>query len=240
MENQQRAPSVPPLHHTSADDHASSNVAVDDFNLQLQEQMAALMGNGDESPEMQKGIQAMLQELGAAVDSASVNGDPKLGGSQGAPSTATDENFQDAILRTMERMQVSGEKATAAAATDQDSDDVLARMLKELQSDNQSGAAGGDEDFSKMLMTMMEQLTNKDILYDPMKELHDKFPSWMSRNQSSVGTDDLRRYEKQQQLIAEIVRKFEERTYSDSNAKDREYIVERMQEVTEQCKAVRE
>jgi len=33
-----------------------------------------------------------------------------------------------------------------------------------------------------MLLGMMEQLTNKDILYEPMKELDDKFPDWMEKN----------------------------------------------------------
>lgn len=127
----------------------------------------------------------------------------------------------------MERMQTSGDQATAAATSD-DSDDILAQMLKDMQGGG-LGGAGGDEDFSKMLMGMMEQLTNKDILYEPMKELHDKFPGWMTKNRNSTKPDDLQRYEEQQRLVEEIVGKFEEEGYSDSNAADREYIVERMQ-----------
>lgn len=191
------------------------------------------MGNGDESPKMQNEIQAMLQELGAAVESAPMQDHPTLGESQAVPSAPADKSFQEAILKTMERMQASGDKANAAAAANQDPDDILARMLKEMQDGDQGGAAG-DEEFSKMLMTMMEQLTNKEILYDPMKELNDKFPQWMSKNKTAVKAEDLVRYEKQRQLVAEIVGKFEESTYSDSNAKDREYIVERMHGVMDQ------
>jgi len=90
---------------------------------------------------------------------------------------------------------------------------------------------GSEEDFSKMLLGMMEQLTNKDILYEPMKELHDKFPAWLEKNGSSQKADDLKRYQEQQLYVKEIVEKFEEKTYTDDNAKDREYIVERMQKV---------
>lgn len=192
--------------------------------------MAALMGNADESPEMQQEIQAMLQELSAAMDPgpAPNQSDPKENHSH--PPAATDESFQEAIHKTMQRMQASGDKATAAAAADQDPNDILAQMLKEMPGGSAGGAAG-DEDLSKMLMTMMEQLTNKDILYDPMKELNEKFPAWMRNNRDSVKADDLARYEKQQRLVAEIVGKFEESAYSDTNSKDREYIVERMQEV---------
>lgn len=195
--------------------------------------MAALMGNGDESPEMQNEIKAMLQELGAAIESSPVQDHQMSREAYTIPSSPSDESFQEAILKTMERMQTSGDKADAAATADQDSDDILARMLREMQNDD-PGSTSGDENFSKMLMTMMEQLTNKDILYDPMKELNEKFPQWMSKNKSAAKPDDLVRYEKQQELIAEIVAKFEESTYSDSNAKDREYIVERMQGVIDQ------
>ncbi len=94
------------------------------------------------------------------------------------------------------------------------------------------GGEGGEEGFSKMLMGMMEQLTNKEILYEPMKELNDKFPGWLEKNRDQTPVDDLKRYEEQQVLVKEIVAKFDEPTFSDSNAKDREYIVDRMQKVS--------
>jgi len=56
-----------------------------------------------------------------------------------------------------------------------------------------------------MLLGMMEQLTNKDILYEPMKELNDKFPAWMVEHRDKVPEADLKRYEEQQRLVKEIV-----------------------------------
>lgn len=194
--------------------------------------MAALMGDDDESPEMQNEIQTILQELSVAVDSGSAKDQSNSEESLRSLPAATEGSFEDAIQRTMQRMQASGNEANAAAAADQEPGDILAQMLQEMQG-NGAGGAAGEEEFSRMLMTMMEQLTNKDILYDPMKELNDKFPAWMSKNQDIVQAPDLRRYEKQQRLIAEIVEKFEKSTYSDVNAKDRAYIVERMQEVVD-------
>jgi len=94
------------------------------------------------------------------------------------------------------------------------------------------GGEGSEEDFSKMLLGMMEQLTNKEILYEPMKELHDKFPGWMAKNNGKVPEEDMKRYIEQQTYVREIVGRFEGKGYSDDNAKDREYIVERMQNVS--------
>jgi peroxin-19 len=130
----------------------------------------------------------------------------------------------------MERMQASDTSTsahTAAAASSSAEDDMMAQLMKELQ----SGGGGREEDFNKMLMGMMAQLTNKDILYEPMKELHDKFPAWMEKNRASTGKEDLERFEEQHRLVREIVGRFERKGYSDEDEDDREYIVERMQKV---------
>ena len=183
---------------------------------------------------MQAQLENMLKELGGAAGlggSDVTPGSSKPSGSSGraAPSATGEESFQETIKKTMERMQASGDKATAAAAED-DTDDLLAEMMKAMQSGALDGE-GSEEDFSKMLLGMMEQLTNKEILYEPMKELNDKFPAWMEKNKGKIAKDDLVRYKEQQTVVAEIVARFEEKTYSDSNAVDREYIVERMQKV---------
>ena len=222
----------PDGHNLGRFNSAIPDAAATEFSKQLQEQMATLMGKVDESPEMRQEIEAMMEELGAAADPGPLS-KPEF--QSEAKSTTIDtttnaeESFQETIRKTMERIQTSGEQATAAA-TSEGSEDILAQMLKEMQSGGLEGQEN-EEDFSKMLMGMMEQLTNKDILYEPMKELDDKFPAWMSNNKDRVEQDNLSRYKNQQKLVGEIVGKFEEKGYSDLHPADREYIVERMQQV---------
>jgi peroxin-19 len=179
---------------------------------------------------MQAQFEDMFKQMSAATgtddkaaESSSSGGAPKAEASAGEPS------FQETIRRTMERMQSSGDQATAAAASG-GSDDFMAEMMKQFSSGD-FNADGSEEEFSKMLMGMMEQLTNKDILYEPMKELNEKFPEWLEKNKATTPAEDLKRYEEQRAVVAEIVAKFEEKTYSDTNAADREYIVDRMQKV---------
>lgn len=153
--------------------------------------------------------------------------------SSSASTSAADASFQDTIRRTMERMQASGDQATAAAAADSEStDDMLSEFMKQMQSGGGLGGPGGEEDLTKMLVGMMEELTNKEILYEPMKELNDKFPAWMEANRSTTGAEDLKRYEEQQVIVREIVTRFEQPSYTDTNPDDREYIVDRMQKVS--------
>ncbi|KAK8049972.1 hypothetical protein PG994_011702 [Apiospora phragmitis] len=127
-----------------------------------------------------------------------------------AADLSSDANFQETIRRTMARMQESGDQATAAAAAEGSEDDFMAEMLKAMK--DIPGGGGG-------------------ILYEPMKELNDKYPGWLAKNGAGLGAEDKAKYEEQSRLVREMVQKFEEPTYKDENVADREYIVERMQKM---------
>ncbi|CAK7272187.1 Peroxisome chaperone and import receptor [Sporothrix epigloea] len=240
-----------------------------DFAKQLQAGMADLIGEIENSPDVQAQFESLFKEFGLATDGSGGNVDlataaaaatgqaaaahvaaqSPLGNAsttKSAPigatasasksastTTAKDATFQDTIRRTMERMQASGDQATAAAAADSEStDDMLSEFMKQLQSGGLGGPGGSnEEDLTKMLMGMMEELTNKDILYEPMKELDEKFPAWMDANRSKTSAEDLKRYEEQQVIVREIVARFELPSYSDTNPEHREYIVDRMQKM---------
>lgn len=170
----------------------------------------------------------MLKQFSGAADAEGAEGASK---SAPGAAPAADASFQDTIRQTMERMQNSGEQATAAAASG-GADDFMSELLKQMSSGDFGGGEGSEDDFSKMLMGMMEQLTTKEILYEPMKDLNEKFPQWMEKNKASTPADDLKRYEEQQSIVKEIVERFEKSTYADTNSEDREYIIERMQKVS--------
>jgi peroxin-19 len=192
---------------------------------------AQLHGKGDFSKQFEDIMKEMSVEMGGAnplaADPPHVSTDKDTGKTKEEPTpeaaAKAEKSFQETIKKTMERMQNSGDAAGAAAASSSQ-DDMLA----------QSGGFGGegnDEDFSKVLMGMMEQLTNREILYEPMKELNDKFPAWMEKHREGVEEGDMKRYKEQQVLVKEITERFERKGYSDGDAADREYIVERMQKV---------
>ncbi|KAI9843886.1 MAG: Peroxisome chaperone and import receptor [Sclerophora amabilis] len=243
---------------TAAAPHLPASGEEDDFTKQLQTGMADLLGELDSSSDMQQQFEKFMKEFsdaaGPAAESHATPGAPEPApapkqrptsthsnpadpASTSSTAAATEATFQETIRKTMQRMQDSGAQASAAAASSSDNgggdDDILAEMLKQMQQQSGGGGDGGlgsEEDFSKMLLGMMEQLTNKDILYDPMKELHDKFPAWLrDHDGDAVPADDLKRYREQQALVGDIVARFEKEGYSDDDAKDREFIVERMQ-----------
>ena len=186
------------------------------------------------------------------------------------------KTFQDKIQQTMNRMQDSS--AAATSATDDQSKDpssdpeaLLAQLFQQMEaaglgsdgkanaenpasSTSDPGADSSADPLNSMLLNIMSQLTHKEILYEPMKELHDKFPKWIARHETAdddgekdgkgdggkagagagagaVSGEDMRRYKEQQRIVAEIVNRFELPGYSDHSVEDREFIVERMQVV---------
>lgn len=209
----------------------------EDFSAKLQKEMAALLGEIDDSPEMRQQLDMLMGEFTSSAKHTLEEADKHSGAAaelkrEEISSSSTDAAFTDTIKKTMERMAASGQQASAAATSASNSeDDMLANLLKDFA----SGGGGGDgpeqEDFSKMLLGMMEQLTNKDVLYEPMKELHDKFPAWIRDNDDKCPVEDMTRYKEQHVLVREIVGRFEVAGYKDENPEDREYIVERMQKV---------
>lgn len=52
--------------------------------------------------------------------------------------------------------------------------------------------------------TMMQQLLSKDILYEPMKEIGERYPKWLEEHKSSLSDEDYTRYSHQYELIQEL------------------------------------
>ncbi|KAK9698793.1 hypothetical protein RND81_08G131700 [Saponaria officinalis] len=55
-----------------------------------------------------------------------------------------------------------------------------------------------------MVETMMQQLLSKDILYEPMKEIGERYPKWLEEHKSSLSEEDYKRYSHQYELIQEL------------------------------------
>lgn len=234
----------------------------DEFTKQLSAGMAEMMKELESNPDMAKQFeQMMMGQFGMAenmsapgTDESSAPSAENASSSKPAPTQAMPPasagngqtpqagapppSFQDTIRQTMDRMKESNASASAAStAPGEGSDDFMAAMLKEL-AQAQGGANGNPEDaFSSMLLGMMEQLTNKEILYEPMKELDGKFPEWLAEREpgkpkaDTITAEDRQKYAEQQGLVKEIVQRFEKPGYNDQNTEDREFIVERMQKM---------
>lgn len=204
-----------------------SGIPPGDFIKQLLADVMAEEGGEEKGKE--QGQESSPSSAGAAAAAAAAATPTTASGSEAG---AGPESFNDAIQQTINRMKESGDKATAAASED-NTDDLIAQLLKAMEAGGGDGSGGDEGDITKIFMGMMEQLSNKDMLYEPMKELDTKFGPWIRENKGKgkVSEPDMERYENQAELVSQIVKKFEEPGYTDEDPKCREYVWEKMQAV---------
>ncbi|RXW17355.1 hypothetical protein EST38_g8504 [Candolleomyces aberdarensis] len=184
-----------------------------------------------------------LVSLGDVLGQQSKGGAPSSS-SGPSSSAAAGENFQDKIKQTMGKFKEMEDKAKAAessgsAGADSLNPEEMEAMLKSLK-DLGLGDLGGldgsgegesEAELAGFLESMMGQLMNKDILYDPLKELADGFPPYLAKPPKPISDEDRERYGKQLICVNKIVAIFEQPSYSDSDPEAGKQVVELMSEM---------
>ncbi|OSC98870.1 Pex19-domain-containing protein [Trametes coccinea BRFM310] len=148
------------------------------------------------------------------------------GSGSGAADASTD-SFQDNIKKMMEKLKESDRKADEATSKGEGLEDIFSRLSGDID------ATESEDELKGLLENMMSQLMSKEVLYEPLKELHDKFPSYLEDNASKLSEEDKKRYSSQSKIVAEIVATFEDPSYSDDDPQKGLKVVELMQEMQE-------
>jgi len=70
----------------------------------------------------------------------------------------------------------------------------------------------GDSDAAMegLLDQLVNQLLSKDVMLEPMKHLHAEFPQYLATHQSTLSTEELSRYQRQQALVGKILNAYED------------------------------
>lgn len=80
------------------------------------------------------------------------------------------------------------------------------------------GAAGAPEGnaFLPFMQGMMQGLLSKEVLYPSLKDILDKFPGWLTENDSKLTPEDKERYNKQKDLMQQVCSELEAENQDDS------------------------
>ncbi|WFD18324.1 Peroxisome chaperone and import receptor [Malassezia caprae] len=153
----------------------------------------------------------------------------------------SEKSFQDAVQATMAKLKQSNANAASKSSSDASnplgslglgSDSDLAQILEALS--KVSGEDGKMPDLGQMLTQMMEDLMNKEILYEPLKDLHQRFPSYLSSPAAQALEDSQRqRYVEQQAIMGEIVAVFEAPGYTDTDTAARKRVTDLVSKLQE-------
>ncbi|THH13901.1 hypothetical protein EW146_g6368 [Bondarzewia mesenterica] len=219
-----------------------ANIFSDDFARELAQGMESLMREiggaagveagkaGDEEEEklreeafrrewekmLAEGMDGTMAGLG---DSTGTN----AGAGKKAEGKVGDDEFQKNIRAAMQKLKESEDNLRADASTP--GADELEKLLAQF------GEGKTDEELGGLLDDMMSQLMNKEILYEPLKELSDKFPPYLEEHKATLSSEQLKKYEAQHVSISKIIKIYEDPSYGDSNAAQNAQVVSLMTEM---------
>lgn len=147
----------------------------------------------------------------------------------------SEEDFEKSLQDTLKKMT---ENVQSLPNNTDIPDEELAKIWANLgMNGGESGASNGVlPDIMPLVTNMMQNLLSKDILYPALKDLTDKYPAWLHQNSSKLSDEDLKRYEKQLQLMRQVCHEFEAESPDDSDATKKE----RFQQILTTMQAMQE
>lgn len=143
-----------------------------------------------------------------------------------AQAAAADPNNFDSVMKdAVNRLRSSGKNIDEQLKNDSSSlnpEDLLTQLLAGMG--GAEGGAGGDFDMSKLLVDMLEQLSSKEVLYEPIKDLNTKFPDFLKEKKGQIPDDQHANYTKQYEITNDILAVFEAPGYNDDNKEKRDHV----------------
>lgn len=121
---------------------------------------------------------------------------------QGSRTVKPEANLSATLERLAEQTRHTVESIDAPPMGENIGDDMES-FAKQFE------ALSGSQDMQGLMDTMMRQLLSKEILYDPMKEIGDRYPEWLESHKSELSSEDMARYTKQYDFIKQLCHAYE-------------------------------
>ncbi|KAG8071727.1 hypothetical protein GUJ93_ZPchr0006g42397 [Zizania palustris] len=96
------------------------------------------------------------------------------------------------------REAVRGLETATGAMAGLDDDAMMEEFVKQFEE------FAGAQDMESIVETMMQQLLSKEILYEPMKDIVEKYPKWLEDNKSKISKEEYERYQNQLELMLKL------------------------------------
>ncbi|KUF88357.1 Peroxisome biogenesis protein 19-1 [Phytophthora nicotianae] len=189
----------------------------------LQENMAKFLEDA-QNPEFQKVLEQAFRELGTdgrvkssvegiqtetdsydAFAADAENIEQLLGSLKTENSTDETDDVNAGVAKTLQNMAKAAEdmEGVGTAQVEAMGEEMMAEMMKKFEE------MGEKSDFQDLVDGMMQQLLSKDVMYDPMKQICERYPEWLAEKESLLSKEDYERYGKQYQYFQQIVAVYE-------------------------------
>ncbi|KUF94694.1 hypothetical protein AM588_10008088 [Phytophthora nicotianae] len=174
-----------------------------------------------QNPEFQKVLEQAFRELGTdgrvkssvegiqtETDTDAENIEQLLGSLKTENSTDETDDVNAGVAKTLQNMAKAAEdmEGVGTAQVEAMGEEMMAEMMKKFEEMGEKDLVDG----------MMQQLLSKDVMYDPMKQICERYPEWLAEKESLLSKEDYERltcllavYGKQYQYFQQIVAVYE-------------------------------
>lgn len=112
------------------------------------------------------------------------------------------------IAKTMQSLSEITSKQTPAMGLEAGAmEGVGEEVMKQMMADFEKMAE--KKDFGNLMDGLMKQLMSKDIMYEPVKAICEKYPEWLAENEKKIPKKDYISFGKQYQVMQRICAVFE-------------------------------
>ena len=129
------------------------------------------------------------------------------------PAEESYEKIREKLRQTINQLHDNSSSASGQDLTEEE----LNKMFNNFDLGGPEGP--GEESFTNLLPMMegmMQSLLSKELLYQPMKDIAEKFPDWLADNRNKVSDEEFVKYNKQFELTKKICFLYEEEASSDT------------------------
>ncbi|AMD19923.1 HCL228Wp [Eremothecium sinecaudum] len=180
---------------------------------ELQSDFQALLktDNGSNEQDSEK-FNNLLGTLGAAASSPQIP-EPK-GPSASSGKYPPHGKFRDIVSNTLDRLKEGSAKIDSKIQEEKQSqnpDAILSQLLEQLG----DGSVGDESSMDSTIATILNQMSSKEVMYQPMKEMQHEFTAWMAENgDREEHKENLKNYQQQLSTVNKIVSIYERDDYT--------------------------
>lgn len=146
-----------------------------------------------QQPEDAQGTEAMEQNLARLMQELD------LAGAQTGSGQAS--SVSDTLRQMMQQSEGLNPPRQPSSHDGLVSEPMFAGLQEQL--------GGGEGGFGGLADTLMRQLLAKDVLYQPMKDIGERYPDWLAAHRDVITAEEMGQYEEQYKHIKRILRMYE-------------------------------
>lgn len=180
---------------------------------QFESNMAAILGNFSGVPEDQITQEQIAQTFTKMAEAAAqvlkpANAEGESASTEEPAIQGKIDEVSAAISQTLQNLNTNSENLQTPF-----SEQDFANMFSNFNLGE--GEQDGNNMFVPFMQGMMQSLLSKEVLYPSLKELVDKYPTWLAENKGKIDQAEYERFEKQQRLMQQVCAELEPEQESD-------------------------